>query len=208
MAKTRGLTALLLVASLAGCADREAVEKLRIERDQLQQQLATQQAQRAADLAYWERQASIAAGCDYGVPLCPDSVVAQGRQAQAEGYGGGTSPWFWLAFVLKWVAGLGGLGAMFGVAVLMWIRLISPARDALERAQSTIQEEQAKAAAARQQATIARQQEAQLQASIEVKAQRHAELDQQIEAKELALANLEREAEKTRALKKTLNDVF
>lgn len=86
----------------------------------------TEQMDPRLKVQYLEKQAAIAAGCDYLIRLCPARVVAIGREAQAKGYSGASSPVFWVAFVAK----LAGIGALLGgggcVAFWFWIRIGRP----------------------------------------------------------------------------------
>lgn len=71
---------------------------------------------------YLEKQAAIAAGCDYLIKLCPSKVVALGRQAQSMGYSGSSSALFWVAFAVKWLAIGGAAGTGVVIAATFWIR--------------------------------------------------------------------------------------
>ena len=150
----------LVVLALAGCEnmeqpsiDRLQAENVRLHADNLrmQNQLATQQ----VVMNYNEAQASIAAGCDWLIPLCPTRVATAGRNAQADGYSGASSLWFWFAFLAK-LAGAGVFaGALVGVVWWSWIRLCRPEADAVDAAKRLVAEATQDAQAARQQAADA-----------------------------------------------------
>lgn len=163
MATARVLIAAAIAALLTGCApdtaqleaDKKALET---EIATLQQQVAENAGARSAEISYYERQASIAAGCDWLLPLCPVAVVEKGREAQAAGYGG--ADWlFWLAVVLKCL-GLGAfIGALTSTLAWAWYRLAMPARAESEAAYSAIEEAQGLRAEAERKAKAAEDEE-------------------------------------------------
>lgn len=164
MATARVLIAAAMAAMLAGCApdtaQLEADKKaLQTEVAKLRQQVAEDAGTRFAEMSYYEHQASIAAGCDWLLPLCPTSVTATGRQAQAAGYGGGTDWPFWLVVVLK-VLAVGGLsGALLGTLSRGWYRHTMPARAEAEAAYRAIEEAQGLTAEAERRAKAAEDEE-------------------------------------------------
>lgn len=143
------------VLALAGCADDDKdVAALRSENSKLKSEVVTLQAKldeqagaRAAEIAYMERQASIADACDAIVSTCPTSMTATGHKAQANGYSGGGRV-FWAVLVAK-LAALGvGLGLMFGVSGWLWFRLAMPKKAEVEAAAAVIEQGNRKVAAA------------------------------------------------------------
>lgn len=154
----RAVALLLTALLLAGCADSESErerkiaaqyeQKLAQERervDTLASRLDTRYAERLAEIEYWDRQARIAAACDYLVPMCPNAVAAPGREAQAEGYSGGGAA-FWMLVILKFV--VMALGAVATVAALSFSaftvlasfnRILQPSRTALAEARRLVQ---------------------------------------------------------------------
>lgn len=160
MATARVLIAATLAALLAGCApDTAQLEAdnraLQTEVAKLRQQVAEDAGTRFAEMSYYEHQASIAAGCDWLLPLCPAAVANTGRQAQAAGYGGGADWPFWLAVVLKLI-GIGALsGALLGTLSWAWYRHAMPARAEAEAAYRAIEEAQGRTADAARRAKAA-----------------------------------------------------
>jgi hypothetical protein len=129
------ITALILV----GCGDDGVrIAKLEAENSALRRELTDREAERRADLAYWEKQAALAAGCDYLLPLCAESVIAPGRVAQEQGFGGGTSWFFWLIAVGKLLALFSLWGVMVGVAGWAWARFAAPELAAVAQAQQLV----------------------------------------------------------------------
>jgi len=85
-----------------------------------------------------EKDAGIAEGCDWLIPLCPNSFVERGRPAIKEGY----TPdpfWFWIYAFLKFaVFGL-LVSVIVGGLKLLNIILIMPSNQYLIEAKETIQ---------------------------------------------------------------------
>lgn len=194
----------LAVLALTGCentyqpgVDRLQAENVRLQADNLrmQNQLATQQ----IIMSYNETQASIAAGCDWLIPLCPTRVTTAGHDAQADGYSGASSLWFWFAFLAK-LAGTGVFaGALVGVVWWSWIRLCRPEADAVDAAKRLVAEATQDAQAARQQAADAADEVAAMK-QLGVDAERQfADLRKQIEARrqDLDVANRDLEGVKS-----------
>lgn len=161
----RPLIAIALAGSLAGCGDTAKILDLSFENQQLKAKNAELQkqikdaatvinfdlAKRQADLQHWQREATIAAACDYLVPLCPESMTIPGRAAiDNESYSGGG--WlFWLLVVAKFSAFAFALGTFWltiRYGALLWIK---PEHERIKQAQETIQqaEDRVKAARAR-----------------------------------------------------------
>lgn len=111
--------------------------------------------QRKAELDYLESQAGLVLGCDFLVPLCPDSLTKVGRQAQAEGIGGGNSLNFWWLVLLK----LGAVGVAFGGAIgatyASWVQVGKPKSEEVRQAHALVQEAEARADAAEAKAVLA-----------------------------------------------------
>lgn len=201
----RILTTLCLLAALAGCAEREAAADLRIERDRLQALLDDQAAKRQAEIVYLERQAGIAAACDWIVPLCPASVVATGRQAQAGGFGGGGSVAFWLVFLAKLAAAGVSIAMTFSLTHWLWSSINAPRRREIEQARQTIEEAEETAAAARQRAAQAENAAAEARAGAEQAAERLKALRQQIEAQKAELESVKRATEAAKLAQSALD---
>lgn len=132
--------AVILVAMiLAGCGDDGVrIAKLEAENSALRQELRDREAERRAAWAYWEKQAALAAGCDYLMPLCPESLIEQGRVAQERGIGGGTSVFFWLIALGKLLALFSMSGVLIGAAGWAWARFSAPELEAVARAQQLV----------------------------------------------------------------------
>jgi hypothetical protein len=132
---------LLLALVLVGCAgDRSAdLAKLEAQVITLSHELQAQAGTRKAELDLLQRQASVAAGCDFLLPLCPDSVAAAGRAAQEDGIAA-TGLWFWVAFGLKLLAVGGAVGALLASLVYGWYRAAMPARAQVDAALAAIAE--------------------------------------------------------------------
>lgn len=140
-------TVLLFFALLiTGCdAQRASMlqenERLKTEVSQLKEASANRQ----AEIDYMASQASIAAGCDYLIPVCPASAVDTGRKALAGGYGG-TGGWlFWLAFILKWLAVGAAVGGCVGVSIWIWQLAGKPEKTKADEARKAIAQAQEKA---------------------------------------------------------------
>ena len=146
--QARRLTAwcALALVLLGGCSEnREENIKLRHELTELRQQLTLQTAKRAAELAYYERQAGIAAGCDWMIPVCPDRITKPGRQAQAEGFGGGGDFLFWTIVLLKVLIAGTGVGAFSITLLLGWDWLLHPSRVRTRAARKLVEQARADA---------------------------------------------------------------
>ena len=145
------LTAAALMA--AGCSDQILESKL-VDAERRAQQAERQLtelsakldsgyihlvAEHNANFAHWERQAEIAAACEYLFPLCPEAVVLPGREAQAAGHGGGGAR-FW-ALVAAKLAALAAATAAAVVALRVGLlKLAMPAAAELDQARVTIAE--------------------------------------------------------------------
>lgn len=97
------LTLVALLTLLTGCESpvSHLIELHQEKIQSLERQLQDQAAARAVEFEYFERQASVAAGCDWLIPVCADSVANPGRDAQRQGYGGATHWPFWAFLVFK-----------------------------------------------------------------------------------------------------------
>ena len=136
----------LALVLLGGCSEsREENIKLRHELTELRQQLTLQTAERAAELAYYERQAGIAAGCDWAISVCPDRITKPGRQAQEEGFGGGGDFLFWTIVLLKVLISGTAVGAFSITLLLGWDWLLHPSRARTEAACQLVQQARADA---------------------------------------------------------------
>lgn len=145
--QTRRLICSVLLILMAGCSDPS---ELRRENALLRQRIAEHQAERTVELAQLERQASIAAGCDWLLPICPEYVTRPGRKAQQAGFGGGDDWPFWAVVIVKTIV-LGGLiGAGIVTIAALWEYLVRPMQAESERSRALIQGANAQAAIARQ----------------------------------------------------------
>lgn len=132
----RRIALAVLMCALAACSDPEQARQLR----QAQDALRAQQGVEAARIALAERQAGIAAGCDWGISVCPPHVTAPGHAAQGAGYGGGASAWFWLAIIAKLAALGAALGAAYGAGRWTVATWAAPAEAEAEAAKKAISE--------------------------------------------------------------------
>ena len=136
----------LALAFLGGCSSNlEESKKLHDEIIELRQQLASRSAERSAELVYQERQAALAAACDWVVPVCPDRITKPGRQAQAEGFGGGGDFLFWTIVLLKVLIAGTGVGAFSIVIILASDSLLRPSRVRTQAAHKLVQQARADA---------------------------------------------------------------
>lgn len=199
--QTRRLICSVLLILLAGCSDPS---ELRRENALLRQSIAEHQAERTVELAQLERQASIAAGCDWLLPICPEYVTRPGRKAQQAGFGGGDDWPFWTVVILKMIA----LGGLIGTGIVtidaLWEYLVRPLQAESERSRALIQGANAKAAHAHQAAREAerdtellRQQLRDLESEIAARTVELQELQEQIESCRI---NLDTVVETRRAL--------
>lgn len=201
------LSAVLAVLLLAGCSLQDPAEmaQLRSQVKQLQTQLQQQSGQRAAELAWLERQAAIAAGCDVLIPLCPDTITAAGRRAQADGMGGGGSALFWLIAGLKMA--LAGLfaGGMWVAIRLGHLKLLMPSIQAQSSAQELVStaHEQAAWAEARRNRAIAEAESAEIQ--LRATEEKALKLSEALETKRGELEKLQQSKEALRAAKAALS---
>jgi hypothetical protein len=146
--QARRLTAwcALALVLLCGCSEnREENIKLRHELTELRQQLTRQTAERAAELAYYERQAGIAAACDWVVPLCPESITRPGKEAQGAGFGGGDDFLFWTIMLLKVLIAGTGVGAFSIALIVASDAFLRPSRVRTEAARKLVQQARADA---------------------------------------------------------------
>lgn len=135
------LCGLIVLVLLGGCSEsREENIKLRHELTERRQQLTLQTAERAAELAYYERQAGIAAGCDWAISVCPDRITKPGRQAQEEGFGGGGDFLFWTIVLLKVLIAGAGVGVFSIMIILASDALLRPSRVRTEAARKLVQQ--------------------------------------------------------------------
>ena len=136
----------LALAFLGGCSSNlEESKKLHDEIIELRQQLASRSAERSAELVYQERQAALAAACDWVVPVCPDRITKPGRQAQAEGFGGGGDFLFWTIVLLKVLIAGTGVGAFSITLLLGWDWLLHPSRVRTRAARKLVEQARADA---------------------------------------------------------------
>lgn len=132
--------------SLTGCAEQDkGVTILARERDSYAGQLAVakenlkqQMGAEQARIEYFERQASIARGCDLIIPVCPPSLTEPGHRAITNGFAG-TSWWVWIVFAVKLIVLCAASGFAVAAFLAAKIRLATPARIELENAINLIE---------------------------------------------------------------------
>lgn len=126
-----------LVLFLGGCGDAETLKQQNVELKAAlrwaQSELAFKEAERAAELVSIDRQVSIAAACDWLIPLCPRSITDAGHNAMEQGYGGGGF-WFWFIVIVKSILLAAPCGAT--VAGFTWVslRAVRPEANSLREA--------------------------------------------------------------------------
>lgn len=175
-----------LTCAMTACVDPEQARQLQ----QAQAALRAQEGVEAARIATLERQAGIAAGCDWGISVCPSQVTAPGRAAQAAGYGGGAGAWFWLAIVAKLAALGAALGALYATArwgVATWA---APAQAEAEAARKAISEAESRTASAEFSAKAAEDRAAKAEAYVKSAKQAAMLANKQRAEAEAALAQL------------------
>lgn len=193
------LIALVAFVALAGCGSEE-VRRLKAENDRLRAELAFDEGTRAAEIRELERRATIAQACDFLVPICPPSMVENGRYAIEHGWAGG-GPLFWVLVSLKLFA----LGAAAGGAVAgggwVWHRFVQPDFAAADAARQTVASAEAQASAALERAAQAehRVREAEIRlAQLEAATQ---EAKQAADAAQEAVTTAKTEVETLRAVR-------
>lgn len=89
------------------------------------------------------REAQIAAACNFGPDLCPPSLTAPGRALIATGdYYGAAGGLFWSLVALKLAAFTVPILIVAVLLPLLWLKLIAPQREKLERARAEIERAQ------------------------------------------------------------------
>lgn len=202
------MLAALVAAALAGCApDSSENEKLlQAEISRLEWDLKLQSGERAAELEYLSREAGIAAGCDWAIPLCPDSVTDVGRRAQADGIGSG-SRWFWFAVFAKLLALAFAILAVVTPLALVWHRLMLPAKSEIEAARHLIAEAENDAQRAQQSASDASEETQRLQNEIEAAQVELTQLYQEVDRVRDEVAETHQELQAAQSVQSAL-DVF
>lgn len=106
----------------------------------LQTELALQKGIRAAELEFYERQASFYLGCLVFFNRCSTETEALGQSLLNNGYSGKTSGWYWLGlfgrfFVFAFSAGI-------GIVLFQYLHLVSicPKEEAVLRARKLVDE--------------------------------------------------------------------
>ncbi len=149
-------------------------------------------AEHNAEFAHWERQAEIAAACDYLFPLCPEAVVLPGREAQAAGHGGGGAR-FWALVAAK----LAALAAATAAAVVTLrvglLKFALPAAAELDQARVTIAEARESIGWAQAEEEEARKRAEQLRAELKQLEAQRANTAQNLEAGKAQLAQIQAE---------------
>lgn len=136
----------LIFMSLSGCAEQDKdvtilarerdsyAGQLAVAKENLKQQMGAEQAR----IEYFERQASIARGCDLIIPVCPPSLIEPGHRAITNGFAG-TSWWVWIAFAVKLIVLCAASGFAVAAFLATKIRLATPAKIELENAINLIE---------------------------------------------------------------------
>ena len=188
----QALIALTLTGSLAGCGDAAKMlnlsvenERLKTENSDLREEIKKAAtiinfdlAKREADIKHWQREATIAAACDYLIPICTESMTVPGRTAIAEESYSGGGALFWMLVGAKFSTFAFALAAFFltiRYGALIWIE---PERERIEQARATIQEAEGKAKAANARAREAELRLEQIWEDIERAEKEHAEADE------------------------------
>ena len=130
----------MFVILISGCSN-DALEKenaslkIRIEKADLK--YSKEKANREAEIEYANQQASIAVGCDWLFPSCPEKSVSTGRKFLEKGYGGASWP-MWILLLLKF----SGIYVLIGITYIIfawgWIRIIRPDIDLVKSANKSI----------------------------------------------------------------------
>lgn len=206
-----------LILALPGCAiesdetTSERVASLKREGAFLQEKLDRQAVKMDTEVRYLEQQASLAAGCDFLLPLCPAVITRVGHQAQATGYSGGTDWPFWLALLGK-LAGVGSiLGALWGAFSIVWARWGRPTTEAVAQAAQMVATAEGRAAAAEDRvkaaearAQQAKEMETQARARAESYEAKAAEIDKRVQEAQVELVRTTEEIENVRAARDAL----
>ena len=202
------VAAILIAGLLAGCSDpflesnlaaaekraKQAEQQLSELSNKLNSGYADRLAEHNANFARWERQAEIAAACDYLLPLCPNAVVFPGREAQAEGYGGGGGL-FWGLVGAK----LAALAAAAAAAVVTlrvgFLKFAMPADAELDQARVTIAQARETIGWAQAEEEEARKRAEQLRAEVKQLEAQRANTAKHLEAGKAQLAQIQAQAE-------------
>jgi len=134
----RTIAAALVIFSLSGCDSFKNDSE----------RLATAEAE-AAGRAYGERTAEIEAlareaavyqGCEWLIPICPASITDPGKRIVDGGYAmsGGTSSYFWIIVVLKFLAVGAGLAVFLATLASLYYRWLQPGAKKLAEAKEVI----------------------------------------------------------------------
>ncbi len=70
-------------------------KQLKAELHARQNELSELEVRLQVDIEMHRKDAAVAAGCDFLIPICPSSVTAAGRDALAQGYSPGSKGLFW-----------------------------------------------------------------------------------------------------------------
>jgi septal ring factor EnvC (AmiA/AmiB activator) len=149
-----------------------------------------------------ERQAQIAAACDYGLDLCPSAWTEAGRSALESGQYSGGGLLFWSLVALKLAAFAVPVGLFLVLlwhgSKWLWLHLTKPKMEAVERAKAEIQRAQNSAAEERKaiesaQLELSQWQEGIEQAEKQLDARRASveEIDARIAARQAEVDELE-----------------
>lgn len=124
---------------LSGCEVLDNKEKDE-EIFKLQTELALQKGARAAELEFYESQASFYLGCQAFFNRCSAETEALGQSLLNNGYSGRTSGWYWLGLFGRFF--LFAISASLGMILLRYLHLVSidPKEEAVSRARKLVDE--------------------------------------------------------------------
>lgn len=140
-ARTATLLNLILVFFLAGCEiqpPRPSIEEVEAQTRAYAQGQA--EGKRRAELEYFSQQAAVYSACTFLIDLCPESLIAKGREVieQNNHGGGGESPLYWTLLALKFATLAGGLTLLWILFSLGLNRLVRPSRMAVNYAREQV----------------------------------------------------------------------
>jgi len=138
MQPRRAITAALIVLSLSGC------DAFRSEADLIAARAAEEHSRaqgiRQAEFDAMAREIAVYQGCEWGIPMCPDSITDAGRWAVSQGYAvsGATSSYFWIIIILKSLAFGAGVAAFLATLGRLYYRWVLPSAKQLSEAKEVI----------------------------------------------------------------------
>jgi hypothetical protein len=163
--------------ALTGCGDAAKLadenRRLREELKKASTALDERWMESHANLAHWRREATIAAACDYLIPICPESMTAPGHTAMQQGVYGGGGMLFWGLVSAKFAPMGAVLAALWLTLHIGFLRLIKPARKEIEEARAMIISAQIRDRLVREETREAQQQIEKIRQAIEQAEQAH-----------------------------------